>query len=330
MSISESQPRLAVRNIEDLVGLVPYLIGFHPQESLVVIVVVAGRVEVTARIDLAAVSDGDGLSTLLKRLFGRYPRAAGWFLAYTDDDVLAWEVLAGCSWLMGADRLQRLLQVGTTHWRADAFDGPTGEITGEVTSVAAEASLLGLPARPSRRELAGMVAGAPPVEAAELLDRFDSASVDLERVGARGRRRLLRRLLGSQRAPGVDDCIRLALLAERAEGMVTVLRNLSHENAEAQLELWSRVLRHSPVGHQPAVLGLVGMAAWQNGDGALQMVCLERLDRLDPMAPIGGLLEWLNTEVVPPFAWEDLREPLLGALADHFTVAGQPASQPGR
>lgn len=328
VSISEPQPRLAVRNIEDLVGLVPYLIGFHPEQSLVVIVIEAGRVAVTARVDLAAVAASP--TDLVHRLFERYPDAGGWFIAYTDDDDLAWQVLGACAALEWVARPQRLLQVGSLSWRADASDGPTGAITGEVASVAAEAALLGLPARPSRKDLAASLAGPPEAETDDLVAGFRDVTADLDRMGARGRRRLLRRLLAAADPPGVRDCLRLALLVEQPEGQVRVLRQLCRETAEQQLALWTRVIRHSLADHQPAVLGLLGMAAWQNGDGALQMVCLERLDRLDPLVPLAAMLDWLNAEVVPPQDWEHLRELLLAALADQFTVTGRRSSPPGR
>ncbi len=98
--------------------------------------------------------------------------------------------------------------------------------------------------------------------------------------------------------------MRLALLVQHEEAQVRVLRHLSVENAEAQLALWTRIVRHTLPDHRPAVLGLLGMAAWQNGDGALAMVCLEQLDRIDPLEPIAALLDWLNEEVVPPQAWD--------------------------
>ena len=330
MSVSEPQARLSVQNIDDLVGLVPYLIGFHPEESLVVIVIDAGRVEVTARVDLAAVSGRSSPGPMVARLFDRYPSAGGWFLAYTDDDRLAWDVLAGCVAVSGEARVQRLLQVGSTAWRSDAVDGPSGAINTSVASVAAEAAVLGLPARPSRRDLAAGITGPADAEAEDLTTRFEAAAVVLDRLGARGRRRLLRRLLTTDRPPDRDDCVRLALLVQHAEAQVRVLRQLSRDSADRHLALWTRVVRHTITLRRPAVLGLLGMAAWQNGDGALAMVSLELLDRIDPLEPLGALLDWLNEEVVPPQAWERLREPLLGALTDQFTVVARPASPPGR
>ncbi|HSK33243.1 MAG TPA: DUF4192 domain-containing protein [Propionicimonas sp.] len=330
MSISEPQARLAVHNIDDLVGLVPYLIGFHPEESLVVIVIEDGRVEVTARVDLAAVSGRGSPDALVGRLFDRYPAAAAWFIAYTGDDVLAWDVLGVCASLGGPARVQRLLQVGPDAWRSDEPDGPTGPIGGRVAAVAAEAAVLGLPLRPSRKALAAGITGPPEEEVDDLVARFDAAEVVLDRLGTRGRRRLLRRLMAADGPPDRDDSVRLALLVQHEDAQVRALRLLSVRNAEQQLALWTRIVRHSLPAQRPAVLGLLGMAAWQNGDGALAMVCLEQLDRIDPLEPIAALLDWLNDEVVPPHAWPQVREPLLSALTDQFTVAGPPASRPGR
>ncbi|MCB0910827.1 MAG: DUF4192 domain-containing protein [Propionibacteriaceae bacterium] len=330
MSVSEQPARLAVRSVDDLVGLVPYLIGFHPEESLVAMLLESGRVVVTARVDLDAVAQPGALDALLARLFDRFPHAEGWFLAYTDDDEVAWNVLAECVELVGFVRLGRVLQVGSCEWRADCPDGPVGAITGEVGSVAAAAAVLGLPARASRRDLAAGLAGPPDAEVAGLLEQFEAVGTELEAIGPRGRRRLLRKLLGTKGPVPVDDCVRLALLARRTEGQLAVLRGLARDNADQQLELWAAVVRHCLVDQRPHVLGLVGMAAWQTGDGALQVVCLEELDRIDPAVPIAALLELLNRNVVPPDAWLELRDVLLGLLEAEVTTADRPGSPRGR
>lgn len=304
-----------MHNVDDLVSVVPYLIGFHPEESLVVMMLEQGRVAVTARVDLAAVRGAEGLAALLGKLFERFPAAEAWFLAFTDDDVLAWELLAECVEVVGSARLGRVLQVASGYWRADFPDGPTGSISGEVSVAAAEAAVLGLPARSSRRDLRLGIAGPPPGELARLGTEFAARSAELEALGPRGRRRLLRRLLRTPAHCRLEDCVRLALLADRLEGQVAMLRTLCRENADQQLELWTQVVRHSPDDVRPAVLGLLGMAAWQTGDGALQVVCLEELDLMDASAPIAILLDLLNTNVVPPDHWRAVREHLLELLA---------------
>jgi hypothetical protein len=86
-------------------------------------------------------------------------------------------------------------------------------------------------------------------------------------------------------------------------------------------------VRRSLAAQRPSVLGLLGMAAWQTGDGALQVVCLEEIDLVDPELPLAAVLDWLNADVVPPSAWPDVRGALLGALADGLRAAGPPASR---
>ncbi len=289
-----------------------------------------GRVLVTARVDLAAVADLVALDALLARLFDRFPHAEGWFMAYTDDHEVAWGVLAACVDRVGTVRLGRVLQVASTQWRGDHPGGPTGPITGAISPLAVEAAVLGLPARASRRELAAGLAGPSDSEIEGLLAQFEACAEELHRLGVRGRRRLLRRLLRASGQVLVVDCVRLALLAARPEGQLAVLRGLGRGNAEQQLELWAAVVRRCPLGRRAPILGLVGMAAWQTGDGALQVVCLEELDQIDPQAPIAALLEWLNQNVVPPGEWEAIRGALLEALAVEFTTAGRPAIPQGR
>lgn len=315
-----------MHSVEDLIGLVPYLLGFHPEESLVVLMIEGGRVGLTARVDLAVVADGGNLDSLLARMFGRFPAAEGWFLAFTDDDELAWAVLSGCTDVVGRRGVGRVLQVGRRSWRADQRDGPVGELTGHVSAAAAQATVLGMPARRSRTDLAAGLAGPPDAELDGLLAEFEVRAAELEQLGRRGRRRLLRRLL---RTPGhcpVADCVRLALLAVRPDGQVAVLRSLAQENADQQVELWTQVLRHSLLRYRPTVLGLVGMAAWQAGGGALQVVCLEELLKIDPYVPLAAVLDVLNSEVVPPWHWDTMRAKLLDDLAIVLTAAGRPAS----
>ena len=336
MNVSEPPARLAVRNIDDMVGLVPFLIGFHPAESLVVVVIESGQVEVTARVDLAAVAEPGALDDLIGRLFDRFPRAVGWFFAYSADDSCAWEVLGACSGLVGATRVGRLLQVSDTVWRADHPDGPSGALNGTVTAAAAQAAVLGLPARASRAALAEGIAGPPDAEIDHLLGMFERAAAALDRASASARARLLRRLL-REPEPDLFAQARLALLVDEPAGMLIALRALSRERASEQLELWTGVVRHCLLGYQAVPLGLLAMAAWQTGDGALQMVCLERLDRIDPGLPLAAVIDKLNHEMVPPGAWPELRRPVLAwlaewsdELADRVREAALPESRPGR
>ena len=48
------QTRLKVRRPDELLAIIPYMIGFHPDESVVAVFVRSGRIMLTARMDLPA------------------------------------------------------------------------------------------------------------------------------------------------------------------------------------------------------------------------------------------------------------------------------------
>lgn len=315
MSVSET-PRLAVRSVDDLVGLVPYLLGFPPRDSLVVIVLCDGRVEVTARADLAEVAGPDGLACLFARLLDRFPAAELWCLAYTQDEVLAWDVLAGCAALCGAIRLAQVVHVGPELWRSGSPDGDQGTV--RVSEAALEAVVLGLPVRKSRAELEALVAGPADAEVGELFELVEPVATEVAELSPSARRRLLQRLLrrGGERARA--DCVRLAVLVADPDTAVELLSGLRRRDAAHLVAVWTQVVRHCLVPYLPTPLGLLGMAAWLTGDGAMAAVCLDRIVRLDPEHPMARLLGVIIEEVIPPTEWSRYRPLLLPAVEVWF------------
>ncbi len=282
-----------------------------------ILVLCDGRVEVTARVDLAVVSAPQGLVDLVGRLFSRFPDAEAWFLAYTDDEPFAWAVLARCAALCGVMRLGRVIQVGSARWRADDPDGESGTVG--VSATAVEAAVLGLPLRRSRAELEALVAGPEDSKMADLSDVFARVSTELEELSPGPRHRLLHRLLadGGERF-GVEDWVRLAVLVAEPWAAVDILNGVRKQGAENQVALWTQVVRHCLPPYASVPLGLLGVAAWLTGDGAMETICLERLDRIDPANPMAALPGWINSEVLPPSAWPIRRRELVAAVAEWF------------
>ena len=48
----KSRPRMTVRHASDLLAVIPYLVGFHPSESIVAVLMRSGKVALTMRVDL--------------------------------------------------------------------------------------------------------------------------------------------------------------------------------------------------------------------------------------------------------------------------------------
>lgn len=318
MSESVSHDRLTIRSLDDLVALVPYLLGFHPEDSLVVVIVTATGVQLTGRIDLADAVVPQRLADLVGRLSQRFPAADQWFLAYTADAETAWEVLQHCAELVGAVRLGRLLHVDAQQWCADHPGGECGRIG--TSALATEATVLGMAARASREDLNVPLAGPDDDAVAELLTQCEAAEAHVASLGPAQRKRLVRRLVRTAAEPA--DFVRLAVLVCDPVMQWEVLRGLERDGAAAAVSCWSGVVAHCLTPYLAAPLGLLGVASWLAGDGATQNLCLERLDRLDPLAPLAALLDWINQTVLPPSTWAQHRTTLIAAFADHSGLVG--------
>ena len=73
MTKNSTRPVARIRDLHDLLGVIPHLLGFHPDESLVALVVVDGQVQLTARADLGDVAQSVG--TLVAKTLGIFARA---------------------------------------------------------------------------------------------------------------------------------------------------------------------------------------------------------------------------------------------------------------
>ena len=151
-------PRLQMHHPGEVAELIPYLVGFTPEESLVVIVTRNGRVEVTARVDLDDIQHPGATEDLLDRIWARFPDADAFLVAYTDDHTTGWNTLHRAdAHLAGmADRQTMLIDADT--WELP--DGETGTIDPD-GQIATQAANYGLKLRPSRADLQAAFASAP-------------------------------------------------------------------------------------------------------------------------------------------------------------------------
>jgi hypothetical protein len=70
--------------------------------------------------------------------------------------------------------------------------------------------------------------------------------------------------------------------------------------AEAHLRLWTDVVRRAQPGYVAAPAGLLAFVAWQRGDGALANVALDRAEADDPRYSMALLLRQVITEGTSP------------------------------
>jgi len=302
--------------VGDCLGIIPPMLGFEPAESLVVMVVVDRTVQLTARVDLAGMDHPGAPGELLERIWSRFPGASATFVAYTARPDRGWAVLSACDAWLPSHLLRTVVLVSGGRWWADTPDGP-GEVV-DAGRVAAEAVYRGMVTRSSREELAASIAGPPPGEVPRLLTLADAewdALLDVPIDDWPGA--IAGIIRGFDQARGLDDAtaLRAALLCHDGEARDTAVLSLTRETAERQHALWSQVVRRTPERLQVYAVGVLGMASWVKGDGALQCVCLERIERVQPDCGIARMLADIIESVVPPSTWDALRGRLLASAS---------------
>ena len=109
------------------------------------------------------------------------------------------------------------------------------------------------------------------------------------------------------------DLAWLGVLAQDPESRDRALLAIDRTTAEQWVEVWTRVVRACPYGVQQHPLALLGLAAWVSGNGALQSVCLEELQRQGARLPLQRLLEDIIDSVTPPSFWDVLHPQLVAA-----------------
>lgn len=277
-----SAPRLEARDPGDIAQIVPHLIGFQPHESLVVIVTLQRRVQVTARADLADLLPPGSAEDLLDRIWNRFPTAGAHLIAYTSDHDTGWALLRRCENHLPpfADRGSMIIDADTWH----SPDGASGPVDPH-GRLAAEAAYLGLAVLPSRAELDAGFASADDTPALHAAHDRALATLpnpnDKAAIAARVRTLLARNLPDRQQRGGTTgvpqvDALQLAALVAAGTGRDLALVSITRDNADRHLQLWRSVINQTAARAAEMPLYLAGMAAWVSGDGASAVVALER------------------------------------------------------
>jgi hypothetical protein len=273
----------------------------------------AGRVVVTARLDLVQV-DEPRLAQLVSVLLRDQPAAQVLLVGYSDDPDAAGEGLGMAEVAFGSPRVLDSLMVVDGRLRSRRQGGwqegraSTGEAGAASNAISAAAVYAGMSVLSSRDELRGLVVG--PV--GERLDRAREIAGDLRDslpAGSAAHSRLdhlLSKALESPDALSVPECLELGLLISDIQLRDRAWLGMSRRNAEQHLRVWLRIVREMPQERSVPALALVGAAAWLTGNGALQVIALERGLELDASYSMLRLLSEVNAVGAPPSLWDHM------------------------
>lgn len=321
----------------DLLGYVPYLLGFHPADSVVVLGLADRRIGVAARADL-----GQPRRETVRRLSRMLAAAGRGRAAITSvllvgygPDPTATEVtrsVANALDARGHHVREVLLHAGDRYHCLQCSDctPPEGApFDPSTTAGAAIATYEGLVAQPDRSAVERQVQPVGGLAAAAMTQAVDRAEQRLAALlgdaadargdgsggaadGVPGASAADERLVRAG-VVAVEDALRIAAAGGRLDddeaAWLTVLlldlrcRDHAWQRTDSerwQLDLWLDLTRRGEPALLAPVASLLAWCAWRSGNGVLAGAAVRRALQADPAYTLAHLLSEALEQAVPP------------------------------
>ncbi|KRB75065.1 hypothetical protein ASE01_17015 [Nocardioides sp. Root190] len=298
---------LVVNSPDELLAAVPHLLGFNPEESIVLLPLHPG-LPVT-RVDMPkSTLDREKVWNALSGPYGRHarPGARVAILCFTEGRLFA---------RLGSEDLSdRLAGLGiTTHlrlwsdgdrWR-EFNSGATGSHTHAAAERIAAAAVLAGVAQPavSRAALvASLVGNRAPI--ARLIPAARTAAgtgrPEAENEWALGR---LDQFHADGNRLSDADGARMLVALETLSTRDALWDDVGAENTSAHVAIWSDLTRRSPDEVRAAPASLLGFACWMRGDGAKAWCALDQVPA-DPPYPMAAVVASALRDGIHPREWQ--------------------------
>lgn len=314
--------RLNARSPEDLLAAVPLILGFHPEESVVMLTFGGEKGSFHARVDLPGPGECDELVDVLLRpaLANRTERVL--FLFYSGDVDAAFAAARAlvAAFTEAGLGVVDLIRVSRGRWSPMAA-GPEHE--GFAYDVSAHPFTVqgvydGAVTQPTRLALAeslvGPTEGVARVEA-EIPARLLRVPDVQPAAEARWVHEVVDRGVAAHPGgPGTSDAdvARLLVALLDVDLRDVAWSHLTHANARAHAAFWTDVVRRAPDDFLAAPATLLAFSAWVHGHGALAWCALDIVFAIDPHYSLAELVAGALTGAIPPSSWEPTgRHPLL-------------------
>jgi Domain of unknown function (DUF4192) len=323
----------------EMLQAVPYLLGFHPQRSLVLIGLAAGRLVVTARLDLADAARGAVPHAVATMVRG----GSTSFVAVVYDDDAVRDGPGPPTWAelvvaveteveaAEAQLLDALLVIDNRWWAYTCTDVACCPAEGQPlpsapSAFTAAATVDGVVALPSRAALDAVLDPLPEGER----DRLTALIAAAERAGARltldglARRweiSVKRAIFRAARAadqpgwagpPDDDEVARCGAALRVVAIRDAVWAAIDNRRLDGR-PLWRELGRRLPSPYDAPPLFLYGWASWRAGDGASANIAADRVLASDPHYTAADLLVAAISAGVDPRRLPRLRLPKAAA-----------------
>jgi hypothetical protein len=331
---------LTLKTPADVLAAVPCILGFHPEDSIVLLTLGDAAAGFHARVDLPSPDEVPGVVDLLGDLVDRNRARRVLLVVYGDDEAIALAVvksLAGLLQSRGA-ALVSSIRAHDGRWfclsgctdRGCPADGTPYDVSSH--PITARSVFDGRVTHGSRRELELSLVGGDSTAVDAVRAAADAHLVRLREApvgscsptsasssGAAGadRGRLVsegrwvdervRRYLREGTALSHDEAARMLAGIAKIEVRDVAWAQMSRRTARRHIDLWRDLLRRSPAELAAAPAALLGFAAWLSGDGALAWCAVERCQEAEPDYSLAGLLAHVLSGAVPPSVWTPMR-----------------------
>jgi hypothetical protein len=320
---------LTLSTPDDVLAAVPLLLGFHPEESLVVLTAGGRSRPFHARVDLPESPEAqDQLVGYLSEVVLRHRVERLVLVVYTDDGVLAEDLVGALEdALYGHAQVMASIQADGRRWYCldDCDRCPVDGAPYDLRShpFTAQAVYEGQAAFGSREEVADSLVSTDPdaveevARAAEAAERrwrgagrtpLGAPLPDGERtlVAAESRwvEQQVRTWTGAGTTPDAADAGRLLVALRRVAVCHVAWSMLARSVATEHVDLWRDVVRRCPVELRAAPAALLGFAAWLSGNGTLAWCAVERCQEAQPGYPLAELLAEILISARSPDTWQ--------------------------
>ena len=296
---------LTARRPDDLLAMVPVVLGFVPDDSVVMLTF--GPRQFHARIDLprgprAVRHAAEALLDPLRRS-GAHTVA---FVVYGADDRLARQALRplrhGCR--EAGVAVAEALRCHEDRWfplLGAPARGPGVPYDVSAHPFVVEAVLRGHVVHGSRSELSAMLA-TDPAAVAEVEAAGPSAPAEPAWV-----RHVLDRHVAHRTRPDAREAARLLAALADATCLEAAWSRMERRTGRQEVELWVDLVRRCPEVLVPHAAAVLAFAAWVAGDGALAWCAVDRSTQARPGHPLAATVGELLESATPPDEWEVMR-----------------------
>lgn len=306
---------LTAKSPEDVLAMVPVVLGFTPADSLVMLTFGATSA-FHARVDLPdRPREVRQVVASLLEPAARHRVTRVLLVGYADDPDRVERITGAVRDAFeraGIEVLGRLAADGARWWhlpREEDEPGTAYDVSAH--PFAAEAVWRGLVTHETRTDLAETMAPDPCA-----VRQTEQALAGLAAHGATGAAEaawaagLVRQCAAAGSTPPAGALARLLAGMSDVTVRDAAWFTLDSTGAAGHLAFWTDVVRRCPQSHLAAPASVLGFAAWISGQGALAWCAVDRAREADPAYPLAGLLGEVLSSAMPPSAWERI-------VADH-------------